>query len=392
MKLTVTTDDDKVMQLDMDTEEVVENLKAILEVETAVPLSNQRLVHNGKELVNASKLGASGVQDGDLIMMISGGGAAAPAANPTALNADGSAVDPIAFQNAIKANPQTMMQLQAQNPALAQALQGTDIEALQSHLRKMHAAQLAHKQQQERQQREHLALLSADPMDMEAQAKIAEMIAQKNIDENYESAFEHTPEAFGRVTMLYVDMVVNGVPLKAFVDSGAQSTIMSASCAEKCGIMRLLDKRFAGVAKGVGTSKILGRIHQTPLEVGGKHLPVSITVLENQDMEFLFGLDLLKRHQCCIDLSENKLKIGSAGVAVPFLGEGDLPMHLRGRVELWLLQPVAQLPKAVHLQALLQLLRQIANLMNFGFTREQAVEALSVCNGDVDQAASLLFG
>lgn len=32
--------------------------------------------------------------------------------------------------------------------------------------------------------------------------------------------------------------------------------------AERLGLMHLLDKRFGGMAKGVGTGKILGRIHQ----------------------------------------------------------------------------------------------------------------------------------
>ena len=40
---------------------------------------------------------------------------------------------------------------------------------------------------------------------------------------------------------------------QAFVDSGAQSTIMSSKCAEKSGLLHLLDDRFEGVAVGVIT-------------------------------------------------------------------------------------------------------------------------------------------
>lgn len=60
-------------------------------------------------------------------------------------------------------------------------------------------------------------------------------------------------------------MEVNKEPVKAFVDSGAQMTIMTKDFAEKCGLMRLVDYRFAGIAMGVGQSKIIGRIYQVML-------------------------------------------------------------------------------------------------------------------------------
>lgn len=51
-------------------------------------------------------------------------------------------------------------------------------------------------------------------------------------------------------------------------NSGAQTTIMSSACALKCDIHRLVDSRWAGIAKGVGVQRIVGRIHmvQVPLK------------------------------------------------------------------------------------------------------------------------------
>jgi len=82
--------------------------------------------------------------------------------------------------------------------------------------------------------------IQINPFDIEAQKHLEELIKQGNIEENMEKALEHTPESFAKVVMLYIPTKINNVEVKAFVDSGAQMSIMTKECAEKCGLLRLL--------------------------------------------------------------------------------------------------------------------------------------------------------
>lgn len=87
--------------------------------------------------------------------------------------------------------------------------------------------------------------------------------------------------------------------------------------------MRLVDTRWAGIAHGVGTQRIIGRIHTVQIQIGNDHLTTSFTVLAEQSMDMLLGLDMLKRHQCSIDLKKNVLTIGTTGAEAAFLAEGE---------------------------------------------------------------------
>ena len=63
------------------------------------------------------------------------------------------------------------------------------------------------------------------------------------------------------------------------------------------------------------------------MKFGNTFFPLSITILESDNMEFLLGLDMLKRHRCQLDMSKGCLRIDGANgpEEVNFLGEADLP-------------------------------------------------------------------
>jgi DNA damage-inducible protein 1 len=236
--------------------------------------------------------------------------------------------------------------------------------------------------------------------------------------------------------MLYLDVEVNGHRVKALVDSGAQATIMSPACAEACNIMRLVDTRFAGVARGVGTANILGRVHSAQIKIGNLYLPCSFTVMEGKSVDLLLGLDMLKRFQATIDLGKDRLII--QGEEVPFLGEADIPKddetapeeptiagpsgtavgQHSGAVFPPQTQQPAQQPSHQPAQHQFQQPAQVSapqptpvapqvqppasdpqvspdhvdSLVAMGIPRAQAIQALVASDGDMNVAVGILFG
>jgi len=165
----------------------------------------------------------------------------------------------------------------------------------------------------------------ANPNSEESKKYLTKLNKTEAVYENFQKAMEHTPEVFGNVFMLYINCKVNGVPTKAFVDSGAQKTIISSKWCEKCDLEGILDERFSGMAKGVGFQKIKGRVHYAMMEIEGKFFSTSFDVLEGQDIDILIGLDFLKRHRANINLGSNELHLPNENLRTKFLGESELP-------------------------------------------------------------------
>ena len=146
-----------------------------------------------------------------------------------------------------------------------------------------------------------------------------------------------------------------------------------------------MDTRFAGMAMGIGTSRILGRIHAADMEILGKKFTCSFTVLEDNKVEFLFGLDNLKRHQCCIDLGQNMLHMRNGEISVPFLSEGEIKKNQFEEEKEALLERQKSMGSKLNEN-------DVKELMELGgVSRDQAIEALSICDGNKEHAATYLL-
>ncbi|CAL1700325.1 unnamed protein product [Somion occarium] len=402
MELTFLTDLGQSFVVEIDPNMELENVMALLEAE------EQSISYQNRDLTNQkATMLELGVGDHAMLLL----------RKKVQIAGREAAMDSEMMRLQLLGDPALMQQLQETNPEIAAAARN-DPARFAELLRQTRARHIDTDAE--------IARLNADPFNIEAQTRIEEAIRQQAVLENMEHALEYSPESFGRVTMLYIPVEVNGHPIKAFVDSGAQQTIMSPDCAEACGLMRLVDKRFSGIAKGVGTANILGRIHSAPMKVADLHLPCSFTIMEGRDVDLLFGLDMLKAHQACIDLEKNVLRI--QGREVSFLAEHELPEKAR-HMDAGTLEEASNpqagpsssgassAPQQQHFPGSGHTLgstpapgigrgapaagaavaqsrypeQAINTLMGLGVSREVAISTLEAAGGNVDVAASLLF-
>jgi len=310
--------DTDLLTLDLPPGLTIQDLKGFIEAETSLPAASQAIYLNGQAVANeAQTLEGAGIKDGEMLAVVIRQARPAATSQQANRNRNTGGPDPEALRQSLLGDPGRVATLRLQDPELAAAVMDPNswIEVFTQRQRQQEEA--------ERERRNQIELLNQDPFNVDAQRKIEELIRQDRVVENLEKAYIENPEVFVRVHMLYVNTEVNNVPVKAFVDSGAQATIMSPSCAERCGIMRLMDTRYAGVARGVGTARILGRVHHAIIKIGGAEMPCAFTVMEGKDVDLLFGLDMLKRYKAKIDLEKNALCF--EGLEVPFLHESEIP-------------------------------------------------------------------
>ncbi|KAK9458677.1 aspartyl protease-domain-containing protein [Lipomyces oligophaga] len=238
----------------------VADLRACIEAETGIPTSQQVILYKGAVLQrNDSELSALGMEDYDMIMLRVLPPPSTTTSAPTPVPSAVPILAPSVSSSRTSMTPSFSGGLTA--PSDDQSVLVDDVEKVRLQMlgdqalcdlvrqaypdlaASVNDRPLFHqllteiekkRLSQEEEKRRELKRLNDDPYNEDSQRKILEIIQREAVMENLNAALEHNPESFSRVTMLYVPVQVNGHLIKAFVDSGAQATIMSPSCAEAC--------------------------------------------------------------------------------------------------------------------------------------------------------------
>jgi predicted aspartyl protease len=98
---------------------------------------------------------------------------------------------------------------------------------------------------------------------------------------------------------LFFPVQLDGHKINAFVDTGAQSTVLSTSAASALGLTSvLLARDRAAVLRGAGPEQLSGRVHRfARLEIGGEVIrnpEIIIADLKLSDADLVLGIDIVR--------------------------------------------------------------------------------------------------
>jgi DNA damage-inducible protein 1 len=189
-------DSSDLISLEIPPDTTVATLKESVQAESRIPKSSQHLYHNGQLLADDSKtMEALHIGDGEMLALhvratSSSTRTPQPRAQhpPPQSRSQSAQPDPETLRLQLLGNPELREQAISQRPELADVIDSP--ERFAALLRRMQDAE----REEQTRRRQQIADLNADPFDIDAQMRIAEMIREERVQENLQNAIEHNPE------------------------------------------------------------------------------------------------------------------------------------------------------------------------------------------------------
>lgn len=186
-------EDQDLLSLDIFSDMTLETLRSSIHAETRIEPNAQHLYHNGQLISDNSKtMEQLQIADGEMLALHvrdMRGSTGVPATREQQPRRAPTEQDPELIRlQLLGSPPEYREELRRTQPQLAQALD--DPARFASAFRDVYDRERRERADRQRQ----IAALNADPFDIEAQEKIAEIIRQEQVMENLQNAMEHNPE------------------------------------------------------------------------------------------------------------------------------------------------------------------------------------------------------
>jgi predicted aspartyl protease len=154
------------------------------------------------------------------------------------------------------------------------------------------------------------SLLLSKNEDIFTQIKEADS-KERVIQDNYLKAYNELPSSFIPANMIYLIAKIMGNEIKFLVDTGAQVSLLPLNVVKMCDLEHLMDEKYSGELKGVGSDRVMGRIHYLEVELECGLIPCSFTICEKEDIIPILGIDMMQQMGLVLNFKERKIEINN---------------------------------------------------------------------------------
>lgn len=119
---------------------------------------------------------------------------------------------------------------------------------------------------------------------------------------------------------IYTRMRIHDKEVVCVIDSGCEISTISLLTAQACGLEEHIDRRYHGLAHGIGKANIIGMIHLALVSVGKEHFVTNFVVLD-ADVDTLIGMSFIRMYRAIIDMKTLQFVVGENALPIMSLSE-----------------------------------------------------------------------